>query len=128
MAQTDKEKLIAELTEKVEELERSVEYYKKEAETGDGKHKSEAVQELFNFAKDKLPMRTRLNEKQIQSFAIIKANLAMLDPNEIRTWIEVYMEAVMEMLISLKGKGRDEGMGIFQLQHAEEEERRGPVI
>lgn len=112
---------IQELQERIEEQDKELEYYKKLTASGDGTAKSEALKELFDFPPEKLKQRTRLNEKQIQTFAVIMANMAMMNPDEPRTWIEAYMDFVMEMLISLKGKGRDEGMGIFQMEREEKE-------
>jgi hypothetical protein len=63
----------------------------------DAKAKSEAVQELFNFAKSKLPQRTRLNLKEIHQFAIMMANMAVIKESEVRTWVECYMDFLMEL-------------------------------
>ena len=119
-------------TEAVEELKRTVdrlreeaEYYKKLNEDGGSAHKTEAVREMFDFKREKLPMRTRLNEKEIQTFSVLKTNMQMLDPNEERLWPEAWMDNVMEMKISLRGKGRDEGMGIFEMQREEKEAEGG---
>jgi hypothetical protein len=86
----------------------------------DAKAKSEAVQELFNFAKSKLPQRTRLNLKEIHQFAIMMANMAVIKESEVRTWVECYMDFLMELKISLGGEGRREGLQIFETQQQAE--------
>lgn len=119
------ESTIAELKEKIAALEKDTEYYKKLSEDSGSQHKTEAVREMFDFKREKLPMRTRLNEKEILTFAILKTNMQMLDPNETRSWPEAFMDNIMEMKISLRGKGRDEGMGIFQMQQEEKASEGG---
>lgn len=109
---TNLEELLAEL----EKQKEAAEYYKKLYEEGGGsQHKTEAVRELFDFPRSKLPQRTRLNEKEILTLTNLKTNMQMLDPKEERLYPEAWMDNLMEMKISLRGKGRDEGMGIFQL-------------
>lgn len=111
---------VTQLREENEKLQQDLEYYKKASEVNESdRHKSEAVKELFDFSKDKLPQRTRLNEKEILTFAVLKTNMQMLNPHEDRLWPECFMDNIMEMKISLKGLGRDEGMGIFRLQAEE---------
>ena len=119
------ETTIADLKERLEALQKEAEYYKKVSEDGGSLHKTEAVRELFDFPREKLSQRTRLNEKEILTFALLKTNMQMLNPNEERLWPEIFMDNIMEMKISLKGKGRDEGMGIFQMQSEEKEIERG---
>jgi hypothetical protein len=82
----------------------------------EAKAKSEAVRELFDFPREKLPQRTRLNLKEIQTFALIKANMEILNPDEDRLWPILYLQNIMELKISLGGEGRREGMTIFQSQ------------
>lgn len=86
------------------------------------KAKSEAVKELFDFEDKRLPERTRLNEKQIQTFAMLKTQIAALDCDDDRPLPEVYMENIMRMNLSLKGQSRFEGMSIFQAQREEGED------
>ena len=117
---------IADLKERLEKAEQNVEYYQKIATEVDGnKHKSEAVRELFDFTKDKLPQRTRLNEKEILTLTNLKTNMQLMNQNEDRLGPEIWMENLMEFKISLKGLGRDEGMGIFRLQAEEKEAQDG---
>ena len=99
-------------------VESEVEAYQRIEDDGN-KAKSEAVRELFNFTKDKLLQRTRLNLKEIQNFAMIMANHAVLDPLEGRTWVQCFMDFLMEMKISLGGEGRREGLQIFETQQNE---------
>jgi hypothetical protein len=123
---TKRDEEIINLKEQVEKYKQEAEYYKKIADTeGEGRHKSEAVKELFDFSKDKLPQRTRLNEKEILTFATLKTNMQMLDPHNNTLWPILFMDNIMEMKISLKGLGRDEGMGIFRLQAEEKEAQDG---
>lgn len=117
MAKDDK--IIQELKEELDKAKEASEYYKKQSEDGSNLHKTEAVRELFDFPREKLAQRTRLNEKEILTFAVLKTNMQILDPTEDRLWPILFMENIMEMKISLKGKGRDEGMGIFQMQQEE---------
>ena len=121
----DDTKTIEELKQTIDRLQDEASYYKKMGEDGSSAHKSEAVKELFDFDSSKLPQRTRLNEKEIQVFAVLKTNMQILKPGEERMWPELWMDNVMEMKISLKGKGRDEGMGIFQMQNEEKEIKEG---
>ena len=117
---------IADLKERLEKAEQNVEYYQKIATEVDGnKHKSEAVRELFDFTKDKLPQRTRLNEKEILTLTNLKTNMQLMNQNEDKLGPEIWMENLMEFKISLKGLGRDEGMGIFRLQAEEKEAQDG---
>lgn len=93
---------------------------------GDGsKAKSEAVKEMFEFEDKRLPERTRLNAKQIQTFAMLRTQIAALDPMDNRPLPEVYMENIMRMNLSLDGKSRFEGMSIFQFQKEEGEDEIG---
>lgn len=93
---------------------------------GDGsKAKSEAVKEMFEFPPERLAERTRLNAKQIQTFAMLKTQIAALDPLDNRPLPEVYMENIMRMNLSLDGKSRFEGMSIFQFQKEESEDEIG---
>jgi hypothetical protein len=103
---------------KPESQESELEAYQRIEDDGN-KAKSEAVRELFNFTKDKLLQRTRLNLKEIQNFAMIMANHAVLQPDEKRTWVECFMDYLMEMKISLGGEGRREGLQIFETQQNE---------
>lgn len=75
---------------------------------------SEAVKELFNFDRQKLPMRTVLNEKQINSMAMQMMQLAALDPDDPRPLVEVYMESLMVLALSNKGILRTQGLAVFQ--------------
>ncbi len=116
------EELIAEL----DKLRQEAEYYKKLYEEGGGsQHKTEAVREMFDFPKSKLPQRTDLNEKEILTLTNIKTNMQMLDPAETRLYPIAWIENLMEFKISLKRKGRNEGMGIFELQQVDKEVQDG---
>jgi len=90
-----------------------------------GKAKSEAVKEMFEFEDKRLPERTRLNAKQIQTFAMLYTQMAALDPFDNRPLPEVYMERIMRLNLSLDGKSRFEGMSIFQFQKEEGEDEIG---
>ena len=123
-----KDKLLEELEDakaKIEQYEKDLEYFKKLTEAGDGAHKSEAVKELFDFTKDKLPQRTRLNEKEIVTLTAMKTNMQLMNPKETRLGPELWMENLMELKISYKGLGREEGMGIFRLQSEEKDMQDG---
>jgi hypothetical protein len=126
MAKIDKiSEEIEELKAQLDKAREEAEYYRKLTEAGDGAHKSEAVKELFDFDNSKLPQRTRLNEKEILTFATLKTNMQILDPKEHRLWPVLFMDNIMEMKISYKGLGREEGMGIFRLQSEEKDMQDG---
>lgn len=84
-------------------------------------HKSEAVKEMFDFPLHKLPERTRLNKKEIVTFAGWQTMMDALDPDDPRMLPEVYMEWMMRLNLSEGGQSRKEGMSIFQMQNEEKE-------
>lgn len=103
--------------------EREAEEYKRiSGDTGDTS-KSEAVRELFDFKREKLKQRTRLNLKEVLSFANLRAFSYFLhkDPADDRLLAEIWMDEVMEHKLSLDGRSRQEGMSIFQMQNEEVE-------
>lgn len=98
-------------------------YKKQMAEAGltSDLHKSEAVREMFDFDRKKLPERTRLNLKEIVTFAGWSTMMDALNPDDPRMLPEVYMEWIMRYKLSEGGKSRMEGMSIFQMQSEEKE-------
>jgi hypothetical protein len=75
---------------------------------------TEAGRELLNFSRDKLPQRTYLNEKQVNTFAMMMTEMAALDEDDPRPLPEVFMESIMTLNLSLKGRAQNIGMYIFQ--------------
>jgi hypothetical protein len=91
--------------------------------TDEARAKSEAVREMFDFPREKLSQRTRLNEKEIHTFGLMQSLMDILhqSPADDRLFPEIWLDNIMLMKISLRGDGRKEGMSIFQMQSEEKE-------
>ena len=79
------------------------------------KHKSEAVRYMFEPDKVIKRRMSRLNLKEIVTFANWGTLMAMLDPKETRMAPEIWMDLVLDFKISEGGKGRLEGQNVFEM-------------
>lgn len=79
------------------------------------RHKSEAVRYMFEPGGGIKLRMSRLNPKEICTFANWGTIMALLNPDEVRMAPEIWMDLILDLKISEGGKGRFEGQNVFEM-------------
>lgn len=79
------------------------------------RHKSEAVKYMFEPDSTIKRRMSRLNLKEIVTFANWGTIMALLNPSETRLAPEIWMDFILDYKISEGGKGRMEGQNVFEM-------------
>ena len=83
---------------------------------------------LFNVKEKHLPEATRLNEREIWSFAVGEVQDAVLDTNRTESVFKILESRLMRNKISLGGDGRTEYVTTMQLKAEEKAEQGGDLF
>lgn len=83
---------------------------------------------LFHVKKKYLPESTRLNDREIMSFAIGDVQQAVLDHDRTESVFEVLKNSLMVYKISREGDGRKESIVLHQLTSEEKAAAQGGLF
>ncbi len=101
--------------EEVVTQEQMQEYLAQMKELEQNRHKSEAVRYMFEPSGAIKRRMSRLNLKEIVTFANWSTLMALLNPKETRLAPEIWMDFILDFKISESGKGRLEGQNVFEM-------------
>jgi len=96
-------------------------YLAQAQELESNRHKSEAVRYMFEPMGAIKRRMSRLNLKEIVTFANWSTLMALLNPDEIRLAPEIWMDFILDYKISEGGKGRLEGQNVFEMMQENKE-------